>query len=126
MWVWIENTVVDVIHDVQLAEHGGISGIRDAGLLASALAKPQNLLAYGEPDLAALAAAYGYGISRNNPFLDGNKRTAFVVVELFLSINGFDLFANDSECVLTMLAVAAGDLSEDAFAAWLRSHIKPR
>ena len=114
------------MHDVQLAEHGGGAGVRDAGLLESALARPLNLVAYGEPDAAALAAAYGFGISRNHPFIDGNKRTGFVAAELFLRLNGFNLAATDGDCVLTMLAVAAGDLSEDAFAAWLRGHAVPR
>jgi death-on-curing protein len=109
-----------------LAEHGGGIGVRDANLLDSALAKPLNLAAYGEPDVAALAASYGYGISRNHAFIDGNKRTGFVAAELFLRLNGHSLQADDATCVLTMLAVAAGDLTEDEFAAWLRTHLAPR
>jgi len=123
-WVWLDRAVVLAIHDMQLAEHGGGAGVRDAGLLDSALGKPRQLEAYGEPppDAAALAASYGYGISRNHPFIDGNKRTGFVAAELFLRLNGWELRADDASCVLTMLAVAAGDLPEEAFAAWLRTH----
>jgi death-on-curing protein len=100
--------------------------VRDAGLFESALARPENLAAYGSPDVADLAAAYGYGIARNHPFIDGNKRTAFVAVELFLLCNGYDLVADDASCVLTMLAVAAGTLDEAAFADWIRQHARPR
>jgi death-on-curing protein len=114
------------VHEAQLAEHGGGSGERDAGLFESALARPQNAAAYGEPDAAALAAAYGFGIARNHPFVDGNKRTSFVAVELFLDLNGFDLLADDANCVVTMLALAAGSLSEDEFAEWIRQHCAPR
>ncbi|RZJ08992.1 MAG: type II toxin-antitoxin system death-on-curing family toxin, partial [Haliea sp.] len=88
----------------------------------SALARPENLASYGKPDAAALAAAYGYGISRNHAFIDGNKRTGFVAVELFLELNGLGLEATDTDCVLTMLAVASGDMSEEAFAQWIRDH----
>jgi death-on-curing protein len=100
--------------------------VRDAGLLDSALGRPQNLAAYETPDVAALAAAYGWGISRNPPFIDGNKRTGFVAAELFMSLNGYELAAGDADCVVTMLSVAAGDLPEDAFAAWLRQHAQRR
>jgi death on curing protein len=119
-WKWIDAAVITAVHEAQLAEHGGIVGTRDAGLLESALARPQQLAHYGEPDAAALAAAYGYGISRNHPYLDGNKRTAFVAVELFLALNGFELVASDADCVITMLKVAAGEVSEEAFAEWIR------
>lgn len=121
-WVWIEASVVLAVHDEQLAEHGGSSGVRDAGLLESALARPLHLATYGEPDVADLAAAYGFGIARNHPFIDGNKRTAFVAVELFLALNGWSLTADDANCVLTMLALAAGELSEAGFATWVRKH----
>jgi death-on-curing protein len=121
-WIWIERAVILAIHDIQLAEHGGGSGIRDVNLLESALARPINLAAYGQPDAPALAAAYGYGISRNHAFIDGNKRTGFVAAELFLRLNGCQLIAPDADCVLTMLAVASGDLTEDEFADWLRRH----
>lgn len=124
-WIWIEEAVVWAVHEAQLAEHGGSAGIRDSGLLASALARPLNLAAYGNPDGAALAAAYGYGLARNHPFIDGNKRTAFVCVELFLALNGSSLSADDANCVATMLALAAGDLAEADFAAWLRTHSIP-
>lgn len=123
---WVSETLAKSIHDEQLAEHGGLSGARDIKLLQSAMSRPQNLLAYGDPDIAALAAAYGYGIARNHPFNDGNKRTAFVVTELFLALNGYELGADDSSCVLTMLSVASGDISEDEFAAWIRAHIAER
>ena len=121
-WVWIDTAVVLAVHEEQLAEHGGSTGVRDIGLLESALARPMNLVAYGEPDVAELAASYGFGIARNHPFVDGNKRTAFVSVELFLQLNGYHLVADDVACMLTMLAVAAGELDEAGFAAWLRQH----
>lgn len=123
-WRWLDPDVVAAIHEAQLAEHGGGVGTRDAGMLESALGRARNLAAYGEPDCADLAAAYAFGIARNHPFVDGNKRTAFVAVELFLALNGFDLSADDGECVLTMLALAAGDIDEPAFAAWIREHAR--
>lgn len=124
--VWIDRSVILTIHDQQLAEHGGSPGIRDAGLLDSALARSQNLLAYGDPDFADLAAAYGYGIAGNHPFIDGNKRTAFVAVELFLVLNDYALVADDADCVLTVLSLAAGELEEAAFAAWIRTRSEKR
>ena len=125
-WVWIEVPVIYAIHEEQLAEHGGGLGLRDVGLLESALGRPKNAAAHGNPNVFQLAAAYGYGISRNHPFSDGNKRTAFVATELFLELNGSELSADDASCVMTMLAVAAGDIDEFAFANWLRSHSEPR
>jgi len=127
-WVWIDAQVLLAVHDEQLAEHGGGSGVRDAGLFDSALARPVNLAAHGEPDFADLAASYGFGLAKNHPFVDGNKRTAFVAVELFLALNGYQLQANDMDCVMTMLALAAGELEEADFAAWLRQNSadKPR
>lgn len=125
-WVWLDPAVLRAVHEEQLAEHGGASGTRDAGLFESALARPENLAAYGAPDAAALAAAYGWGLARNHPFVDGNKRTAFVATELFLMLNSFELAADDAACVLTMLSVASGDMSEDAFAAWIRAHLMAR
>lgn len=125
-WRWIDRAVLIAVHEAQLAEHGGGAGLRDAALLESALSRPLNLASYGEPDAAALAAAYGYGIARNHAFIDGNKRTALVAVELFLKLNGWQLAVTDAECVLTMLAVATGDLTKDEFAAWLRTHAAPR
>lgn len=124
-WTWLDADVLRAVHEEQLAEHGGATGTRDEGLFESALARAQHLADYGEPDLAALAAAYGYGIARNHPFIDGNKRTAFVAVELFPSLNGCALEATDADCVLTMLAVAAGHMPEDDFAGWVRSHLVP-
>jgi len=123
-FVWIDAAVVHAIHEEQLAEHGGSAGLRDEGLLESALARPQNFAFYGGPDVAACAAAYGYGLSRNHPFIDGNKRTAFVSVELFLFLNGYVLEAADADCVLTMLRVAEGSISEEDFAAWIRQNRK--
>lgn len=125
-WVWLDADVLRAVHEEQLAEHGGAAGTRDEGLFESALARPRHLLAYGDPDAADLAAAYGFGIARNHPFVDGDKRTAFVAAELFLDLNGFELEAGDAECVLTMLAVAAGQMGETAFAHWLRQHSRPR
>ena len=126
LWVWIEPAVIRAVHEEQLTEHGGGIGTRDEGLLESALARPMQLAAYGEPDVAALAAAYGYGLAKNHPFVDGNKRTAFVAVELFLLLNGWELAATDADCVLTMLGVAAGTSDEPAYAQWIRSHITRR
>ena len=125
-WIWLDRRVMLAVHEEQLAEHGGASGIRDEGMFDLALNRPLNLAAYGEPDVATLAAAYGFGLARNHPLVDGNKRTAFVAVELFLWLNGQHLVADDASCVLTTLALAAGDLSEDAFADWLRAHTQPR
>lgn len=110
-------------HAEQLAEHGGGEGIRDAGLLDSAMARPRNLADYGDPDAAALAAAYAFGIARNHPFVDGNKRTAAVVSETFLVLNGHALEATDAELVVAVLALAAGELSEDELADWFRAHL---
>lgn len=125
-WVWVDPRVLLAAHEEQLAEHGGAGGTRDLGLYESALARPRNLALYGEPDAADLAAAYGCGIARNHPFIDGNKRTALVAVELFLTLNGAVLAADDGECVVTLLAVAAGTLDEAAFAQWLRGHTQAR
>jgi death on curing protein len=125
-WIWLSSEVLLAVHDEQLAEHGGAAGIRDRGLFDSAMARAPNLAHYGEPDFAALAAAHGCGIARNHAFVDGNKRTAFVAVELFLVCNGYALVADDVACVLTMLAVAAGTLDEAQFATWIRQHAVPR
>lgn len=121
--VWLRNDVVLAIHRRQLAEHGGSSGIRDEGLLASALAKPKNLLAYADepPDLAALAASYAFGLVRNHPFVDGNKRTAYVACRTFLLLNGADFEATQEEKYLTFLSLAEGTLSEGALAEWIRN-----
>jgi death on curing protein len=122
VWVWIDTAVIHAVHDEQLQEHGGSSGLRDEGLLESALARPQQLAAYGQPDASALAAAYGFGLAKNHPFIDGNKRTAFVAVELFLALNGFNFNANDAECVMAMLQLAASECTEEQFAEWVRKH----
>lgn len=125
-WVWLDEAVIHAVHEEQLAEHGGTSGLRDANLLGSALNRAKQLANYESPDVGAIAASYGYGIARNHPFTDGNKRTAFVAVELFLVLNGFELTATDADCVLTVLDVAAGKLDERAFAAWIRQHLQTR
>lgn len=122
-WTWVLDAVALAAHAEQLAEHGGAEGVRDEGGLASAMARPRNLAGYGEPDAAALAAAYAFGIARNHPFVDGNKRTAAVVAETFLALNDCRLRASDAELVVTIVALAASDLSEDELADWLRDHI---
>lgn len=119
--LWIKTVLVNAIHMQQITEHGGLHGVRDPALLASALSKPVNAHAYGQGDLFDLAAAYAYGLVKNHPFVDGNKRVAFVACEVFLIQNGYGLLADDAECVVKMLALAAGELSEAEFAAWLRS-----
>lgn len=121
-WVWLNSAVVIAVHEAQLAEHGGGAGVRDHNLLSSALSRPHNLAAYGRPDAADLAAAYGFGISRNHAFIDGNKRTGFVAAVMFLRLNGYKLVSDDASKVLTMLAVSAGDITEVEFAAWIRQH----
>lgn len=121
-WVWVDPAVIRAVHEEQLAEHGGAAGVRDEGLLESALSRPRNLAHYGVPDTADLAASYAHGLAKNHPFIDGNKRTAFVAAELFLEMNGQHLQASDADCVLTMLALASGELSESGFALWLREH----
>jgi len=122
--LWMREDVVLAIHRRQLAEHGGGEGIRDPGLLESALARPKNLLAYAEkePDLALLAASYAWGLARNHPFVDGNKRTAYVVCRTFLKLNGWDLDASPEEKYLTFLQLAEGRLGEEELASWIRSH----
>jgi len=125
-WVWIERSVILAAHDEQLAEHGGSPGLRDAGLLDSALARPLNRAAYGQPDAADLAAAYAYGLATNHPFVDGNKRVAFIALELFLALNGHRLVIDDVNCAMCMLAVAAGTMKETALAEWIRRHSKRR
>ncbi len=125
-WRFIERRALLLLHDESLAEHGGAPGLRDEGLLDSALARPLNLVAYGEPDLAALAAAHGVGLAKNHAFVDGNKRAAFLAVGLFLALNGQRLAATQADATLTMLAIASGALGEDEFAAWIRAHQQPR
>jgi len=125
-WRFLSRRALELLHDESLAEHGGRPGLRDEGLLESALARPHQLLAYGEPDAAALAAAYGFGLIRNHAFVDGNKRVAFLATGLFLGLNGYRLVTSQVDATLTVVALAAGDLSEDEFAQWLRDHIQPR
>lgn len=124
--IWLRIEAILAAHDDQLAEHGGGVGVRDQGLLESALARPLNLHAYGEPSLPRLAAAYAFGIARNHPFVDGNKRTALVAAELFLGLNGWDLTATDVECVEVFLSLAAGELGEEELAAWINRKSKRR
>lgn len=121
---WLPKDLILAVHNRQLAEHGGARGVRDEGLLESALARPRNLFAYGEGDVVALAAAYAYGIVRNHPFIDGSKRTSFVACELFLMANSHELAANDEECLAMMLSLAASEIDEAEFAAWLRENVR--
>jgi death-on-curing protein len=120
--VWVMRSVIDAMHDMQLAEHGGASGVRDEGLLESALARPQNLHAYGESNLCALAAAYAFGLARNHPYVDGNKRTAFLAAYVFLKINGISLTATEIDATAAMLNLASGTIDEGSFADWLRAN----
>ena len=122
-WEWVEPEAILDAHDRQIAEHGGGSGIRDQGLLESALARPQHLATYGEPDACSVAAAYAFGIARNHPFVDGNKRTAFIAGALFLVSNGQSFEATDDDVVATVLALAEGRLDESTLAAWYRRHL---
>lgn len=122
---WVLRSVTDAVHDAQLAEHGGAAGLRDMDMLESALARPVNLHAYGETDICRLAAAYAFGIARNHPFVDGNKRTAFLAAYVFLRINGFELIANEVDATAAVLALAAGESDEKDFAQWLRDQVKP-
>lgn len=124
---WITPEMAIAIHNRQLAEHGGQAGLRDEGLLLSALSRPQQKWCYGQPppDLCSLAAAYAFGLAKNHPFLDGNKRTAFVVYRVFLKWNGLELKADKADKYLQMLALAAGDHTEESFSRWLRSVTTP-
>ena len=117
---WINKELLITLHDESLSMHGGASGIRDEGLLDSALNRAVNLAMYGDPSLAELAAAYGFGLVKNHAFIDGNKRVAFLSVGLFLGLNGYKLKASQVDATLTMLAVASGDLNETDFASWVR------
>lgn len=122
MTVWLSLEIVLAIHDEQLAEHGGATGLRDAGLLESALARPLNHASYGEPDIAELAGLYSLGIVRNHPFVDGNKRTGYVALETFLELNGALFPVSDADAVIAILELAAGDTTDDEFIAWVRSN----
>lgn len=122
-WLWVPLAAVLAIHDEQVSEHGGIRGVRDLAVIDSALARLRNLLAYGKPDAARLAAAYVFGLCNHHGFFDGNKRTAYVVAETFLDLNGYAMGASDEEVVSTMLAVASGVMPESRLTKWFRSSI---
>jgi death on curing protein len=122
-WRWVSHRAALTAHEEQIAEHGGGAGIRDMGLFESAMARSQQLEAYGEPDAAALAAAYAFGLARNHPFVDGNKRTANVVSLLFLLKNGWRVEADDADMTVAFIALAAGELSEDELADWFRQRV---
>jgi death on curing protein len=121
-WRWLREDVVIAMHDEQIAEHGGSSGLRDAGLLVSALARPQNQAVYGEPSAFDLAAAYAFGITMNHPFVDGNKRTGFLAAYVFLHRNGWELIASEVEAVEAVLALAIGEIDEAGLSNWLKDH----
>lgn len=123
---WLSRVVVDAVHADQLREHGGLTGIRDENALESALARARQKWVHGkERDLANLAAAYGFGLARSHPYRDGNKRIAFLAVAVFVDINGYELIATEADVVTTMLALAAGTLTEPRLADWIREHIEP-
>ena len=122
MTVWLGRDLVLAVHDELLARHGGSIGVRDLGLLESALARPLNHAGYGDPDTPELAGLCAIGIARNHPFVDGNKRTAFGALVLFLSLNGLQLEAPEADAVIIMLRLAAGDISDHDFIAWVRAH----
>ena len=121
-WQWVDREVLLILHDESLAEHGGGVGIRDEGLLDLALARPLNTVAYGAPDAADLAASYGFGLAKNHPFVDGNKRAAFLAVGLFLYLNGHRLTASQADATRAVLALAAGEIGEAQFAQWIRDN----
>ena len=124
-WRWVSAATAEALHDEQIAEHGGGEGLRDPGLLESAMARPRNLVAYGNPDLALLAASYAFGVARNHPFIDGNKRTALLVCLLFIEKNGGRIDAMDAELLAIFLDLAAGELGEEELADWLRERVSP-
>ena len=125
MTIWLSRALILAVHDEQLAQHGGASGIRDAGLLESALARPANRAAYGDPDIAELAALYAIALARNHPFVDGNKRTAYVALELCLRLNGLRFPVSDAEAAVVMLQLAAGEISDEEFTTWVRQNAVP-
>jgi death-on-curing protein len=125
-WRWIDKRLLLLLHDESLADHGGASGLRDEGLFESALARPLNLVAYGQPDIPELAASYACGLAKNHPFVDGNKRAAFLSVGLFLGLNGYRLTASQADATVAVFSLAAGDWSEVEFATWIRQHSAPR
>ncbi|MDQ2069012.1 type II toxin-antitoxin system death-on-curing family toxin [Natronospira bacteriovora] len=125
--VWISEELVMAIHERQLSEHGGGSGVRDEGMLASALARPKQKAFYGgaDVDIPGLAAAYAYGVVRNHPFVDGNKRTAYVLCRTFMVLNGWDIVGSLADRYPVIISLAAGELTEEAFADWLRANARP-
>ena len=125
-WNWIDKRVLLLLHDESLAEHGGASGLRDEGLLDSALARPLNLAAYEQPDVAALAASYALALAKNHAFVDGNKRAGFLAMGLFLFLNGHRLTATQADATVTMLALAAGEIDEATLADWIRRNMAKR
>ena len=122
-WIWIASDVAAAVHDRQLAEHGGPAGLRNPDGLESTLARPRNLAAYGDPDGPALGAAYAFGIARNHPFVDGNKRTAWILCRLFLRLNGIALAFETQDAISIMLGLASGEITEEELAHWLRERI---
>lgn len=125
MFTWINRRALLLLHGESLVLHGGAPGIRDQGLLDSALARPENLAAYGQPDVFDCAASYAFGLAKNHPFIDGNKRAGFLGAGMFLRLNGYRLSATPQDATLTMLALAASEISEADFAAWLRKNTNP-
>jgi death-on-curing protein len=121
-WRWLREDVVIAMHGEQIAEHGGSPGIRDAGLLSSALARPQNQFAYGKPSVFNLAAAYAFGVIQNHPFVDGNKRAGFLAAYVFLDLNGWELVASEAEAVSAVMALATGEMDESGFSDWLKDN----
>jgi death on curing protein len=121
-WRWLREDVVIAMHGEQIAEHGGSPGIRDAGLLSSALARPQNQVAYGKPSVFNLAAAYACGVIQNYPFVDGNKRAGFLAAYVFLDLNGWELVASEAEAVSAVMALATGEMDESGFSDWLKDN----
>ena len=126
MIVWLTRDVLLAVHDEQIAEHGGAAGVRDMGLLESALARPRTHAEYGGADVAELGALYALAIARNHPFVDGNKRTAFVALEVFLALNGFFLAAGDAEATVMMLEMAAGAVGDGVFVGWVKRWVAER
>jgi death on curing protein len=122
---WLDSTFILDTHDRLIARYGGLAGVRDAGLVESALQRPRNKLAFGQPSLFELAAAYGFGIARNHPFLDGNKRTALAAIDLFLQANGYELQAPNPNVVRVIEDLAAGIVDESMLTAWIEQHAKP-
>lgn len=124
MTVWLSRDLIAAIHDEQLAEHGGGLGIRDEGLLESALARPLNRAGYGDPDIAELGALYAISIARNHPFIDGNKRTAFAALFMFLGLNGMEFEPPEVDATMAVLRLAAGEMSDDEFTQWVRDNTR--